>query len=92
MVSQGVLGTHLVPNDSNAKSGEHMEGCVAWEEHRALVVNLPVLVFIGKCQASCRVLGYEHNPICGHRSHRTILTELVLGIFADTCTFATCKR
>ncbi|KAI4886263.1 hypothetical protein NFI96_016349 [Prochilodus magdalenae] len=35
------------------------------EEHRAPVANLPILVFSGKCQASCTVLGCEHNPICG---------------------------
>ncbi|CAJ0944364.1 unnamed protein product [Ranitomeya imitator] len=95
-----------VPNDSQAISGEQMEGCVALqrnaiphhylptaklvmlkdaadsrslstaspdsvtsvtctqcepaficEEYRAPVANLPILVFCGKCQASCTVLG-----------------------------------
>uniref|UniRef100_A0A8C7HV75 Bromodomain containing 7 n=1 Tax=Oncorhynchus kisutch TaxID=8019 RepID=A0A8C7HV75_ONCKI len=32
------------------------------EEHKAPVANWPILVFSGKCQTSCTVLGCKHNP------------------------------
>ncbi|KAI4892575.1 hypothetical protein NFI96_008644, partial [Prochilodus magdalenae] len=47
------------------------------EEHRAPVVNLPILVFSGKCQASCMVLGCEHNPHLWTTGPHTILMESV---------------
>ncbi|MEQ2253318.1 hypothetical protein ILYODFUR_030866 [Ilyodon furcidens] len=47
------------------------------EELRAPVVNLPILVFSGKCQASCTVLGCEHNPHLWTSGPHTILMESV---------------
>ncbi|MEQ2192739.1 hypothetical protein XENOCAPTIV_016495 [Xenoophorus captivus] len=56
------------------------------EELRAPVANLPILVFSGKCQASCTVLGCEHNPHLWMSGPHTILMESV-SVCADTCTF-----
>ncbi|KAI4887677.1 hypothetical protein NFI96_014865 [Prochilodus magdalenae] len=47
------------------------------EEHRAPATNLPILVFSGKCQASCTVLGCEHNPYLWTSGPHTILMESV---------------
>ncbi|MED6266206.1 hypothetical protein CHARACLAT_033397 [Characodon lateralis] len=47
------------------------------KEHRAPVANSPSLVFSGKCQASCMVLGCEHNPYLRTLGPDTILKELV---------------
>uniref|UniRef100_A0A3B5QS54 NACHT domain-containing protein n=1 Tax=Xiphophorus maculatus TaxID=8083 RepID=A0A3B5QS54_XIPMA len=47
------------------------------EEHKAPVANLPILVFSGKCQASCTVLGCEHNPHLWTSGPHTILMESV---------------
>ncbi|XP_076850876.1 LOW QUALITY PROTEIN: extracellular calcium-sensing receptor-like [Brachyhypopomus gauderio] len=47
------------------------------KEHKALVANLPILVFSGKCQASCMVLGCEHNPHLWTSGPHTILMESV---------------
>ncbi|KAI4903608.1 hypothetical protein NFI96_030500 [Prochilodus magdalenae] len=47
------------------------------EEHRAPVANLSILVFSGKCQASCTVLGCEHNPHLWTPGPHTILMESV---------------
>ncbi|MEQ2170324.1 hypothetical protein GOODEAATRI_034353 [Goodea atripinnis] len=47
------------------------------EDHRAPVANLPILVFSGKCQASCTVLGCEHNPHLWTSGPHTILMESV---------------
>ncbi|KAI4901261.1 hypothetical protein NFI96_033671 [Prochilodus magdalenae] len=47
------------------------------EEHRAPVANWPILMFSGKCQASCAVLGCEHNPHLWTSGPHTILMESV---------------
>uniref|UniRef100_A0A8C7F7E3 Fibroblast growth factor n=1 Tax=Oncorhynchus kisutch TaxID=8019 RepID=A0A8C7F7E3_ONCKI len=47
------------------------------EEHRAPVVNLPILVFSGKCQTSCTVLGCKHNPHLWTSGPHTTLMESV---------------
>lgn len=47
------------------------------EEHRAPVANLPILVFSGKCQTSCTVLGCKHNPHLWTSGPHTILMESV---------------
>ncbi|KAJ8356578.1 hypothetical protein SKAU_G00193720 [Synaphobranchus kaupii] len=39
------------------------EPALICEENGAPMANLPILVFSGKCQSSCTVLG------CEHRSH-----------------------
>ncbi|KAJ8354561.1 hypothetical protein SKAU_G00221280 [Synaphobranchus kaupii] len=46
-----------VPNSSQC------EPALICEENGAPMANLPILVFSGKCQSSCTVLG------CEHRSH-----------------------
>ncbi|KAI4890826.1 hypothetical protein NFI96_019168 [Prochilodus magdalenae] len=51
--------------------------CAQCEEYRAPVANLPILVFSGKCQASCTVLGCEHNPHLWTSGPHTILMESV---------------
>ncbi|XP_073326342.1 syntaphilin [Pagrus major] len=45
------------------------------EEHRAPVANLPILVFSGKCQTSCTVLGCKHNPHLWTSGPHTTLME-----------------
>lgn len=47
------------------------------EEHRAPVVNLPILVFSGKYQTSCLVLGCKHNPHLWTSGPHTTLMESV---------------
>ena len=47
------------------------------EEHRAPVANLPILVFSGKCQTSCTVLGCKHNPHLWTSGPHTTLMESV---------------
>ncbi|KAI4874789.1 hypothetical protein NFI96_014994 [Prochilodus magdalenae] len=47
------------------------------QEHRAPVANLPILVFSGKCQASCTVLGCERNRHLWTSGLHTILMEPV---------------
>lgn len=47
------------------------------EEQRAPVVNLPILVFSGRCQTSCPVLGCKHNPHLWTWGPQTILMESV---------------
>ncbi|MEQ2178661.1 hypothetical protein GOODEAATRI_016438 [Goodea atripinnis] len=47
------------------------------EEHRAPVVNLPILGFSGKCQTSCTVLDCEHDPNLWTSGLHTILMESV---------------
>ena len=44
------------------------------EEHRA---NLPILVFSGKCQTSCTVLGCKHKPHLWTSGPHTTLMESV---------------
>ncbi|KAI3358174.1 hypothetical protein L3Q82_003175 [Scortum barcoo] len=46
-------------------------------EHRAPVANLPILVFSGKCQTSCMVLGCKHNPHLWTSGPHTTLMESV---------------
>ncbi|KAI3358489.1 hypothetical protein L3Q82_014907 [Scortum barcoo] len=47
------------------------------EEHRAPVANLPILVFSGKCQTSCTMLGCKHNPHLWTSGPHTTLMESV---------------
>ncbi|KAI3361633.1 hypothetical protein L3Q82_002003 [Scortum barcoo] len=47
------------------------------EEHRAPVANLPILVFSGKCQTSCTVLGCKHNPHLWTSGPRTTFMKSV---------------
>ncbi|XP_050960274.1 uncharacterized protein LOC127161573 [Labeo rohita] len=47
------------------------------EEHRVPVANLPILVFSGKCQTSCMVLGCKHNPHLWISGPHTTLMESV---------------
>ena len=47
------------------------------EEHRKPVANLPILVFSGKCQTSCTVLGCKHNPHLWTSGPHTTLMESV---------------
>ena len=47
------------------------------EEHRAPVANFPILVFSGKCQTSCMVLGCKHNPHLWTSGPHTTLMESV---------------
>ncbi|CDQ72316.1 unnamed protein product [Oncorhynchus mykiss] len=47
------------------------------EKHRAPVANLPILVFSGKCQTSCTVLGCKHNPHLWTSGPHTTLMESV---------------
>ncbi|KAI3370166.1 hypothetical protein L3Q82_024451 [Scortum barcoo] len=44
---------------------------------RAPVANLPILVFSGKCQTSCTVLGCKHNPHLWTSGPHTTLMESV---------------
>ena len=47
------------------------------EEHRAPVANLPILVFSGKCQMSCTVLGCKHNPhLWTSGPHTTVMVSV----------------
>ncbi|CAJ0953179.1 unnamed protein product, partial [Ranitomeya imitator] len=55
------------------------------EEHREPVANLPILVFCGKCQESCTVLGCEHNPHLWTSGTQTILMESVSNRFLQAC-------
>ncbi|KAI3359029.1 hypothetical protein L3Q82_015428 [Scortum barcoo] len=58
------------------------------EEHRAPVANLPILVFSGKCQTSCTVLGCKHNPhLWTSGPHTTLMESVSDRLRADTCTF-----
>uniref|UniRef100_A0A3Q2NMT3 Uncharacterized protein n=1 Tax=Fundulus heteroclitus TaxID=8078 RepID=A0A3Q2NMT3_FUNHE len=45
--------------------------------HRAPVANLLILVFSSKCQTSCAVLGYKHNPHLWTLGPHTTLMESV---------------
>ncbi|XP_059212904.1 adhesion G-protein coupled receptor F1-like [Centropristis striata] len=47
------------------------------EEHRVPVANLPILVFSGKCQTSCTMLGCKHKPHLWTWGPHTTLMESV---------------
>ncbi|CAM4712114.1 unnamed protein product [Leuciscus chuanchicus] len=53
------------------------EPAVICEEHRAPVATLPILVFSGKCQTCCTVLGCKHNPHLWTSGPHTTLMESV---------------
>jgi len=54
------------------------------EEHRAPLVNLPILVFSGKCQSPYMVLGCKHKPHLWTSGPHTTLKE--------TCILVACWR
>ncbi|KAI4880355.1 hypothetical protein NFI96_001232 [Prochilodus magdalenae] len=69
---------HAFSHGARASNGDtRCEPAFICEKHRAPVANLPILVFSGKCQASCTVLGCEHNPHLWTSGPHTILMESV---------------
>ncbi|CAJ0950908.1 unnamed protein product [Ranitomeya imitator] len=68
------------PDSVTSVTCSHCEPTFICEEHRAPVTNLPILVFYGKCQASCTVLGCEHNPYLWTSGTQTNLMESVSNV------------
>ncbi|KAL6455333.1 hypothetical protein MHYP_G00362270 [Metynnis hypsauchen] len=65
------------PDSVTSVTWAQCEPAFICEEHRTPVANLPILVFSGKWQASCTVLGCEHNPHLWTSGPHTILMESV---------------
>ncbi|KAI3373202.1 hypothetical protein L3Q82_006517 [Scortum barcoo] len=55
------------------------------EEHRAPVANLPILVFSGKCQTYCTVLGFWDCLVCLLPSLLLLLLRLALRLPGVCC-------
>ncbi|CAB1457778.1 unnamed protein product [Pleuronectes platessa] len=58
-----LMFTTASPDSFTLVTCAHCEPALICEDNRAPVAVLPILVFSGKCQSSCAVLG------CEHRSH-----------------------
>ncbi|XP_073701973.1 uncharacterized protein [Garra rufa] len=65
------------PDSATSVTCAQCEPAFIFEEHRPPVANLPILVFSGKCQMSCTVLGCKHNPHLWTLGPHTSLMESV---------------
>lgn len=65
------------PDSVTSVTCAQCEPALIREEHRVPMANLPVLVFSGKCQSGCTVLGCEHRPHLWTSGPHTTLMESV---------------
>lgn len=65
------------PDSVTSVTCAQCEPALIREEHRAPMANLPILVFSGKCQSPCTVLGCKHKPHLWTSGPHTTLMESV---------------
>ena len=70
------------PDSVTSATCAHCEPALIREEHRAPMVNLPILVFSGKYQSPCKVLGCKHKLNLWTTGPHTILIESVSDSFS----------
>ena len=65
------------PDSVTSVTCAQCEPALIREEHRAPRANLPILVFSGKCQSPCTMLGCKHKPHLWTSGAHTTLMESV---------------
>ena len=65
------------PDSVTSVTCAQCEPALICEEHRAPIANLPILVFSGKCQSPCTVLGCKHKPHLWMSAPHTIFMKSV---------------
>ena len=75
------------------RCGELYAACnIIQHDHHWPMANLQILVFSGKCQWSCTVLGCEHRSHYRMSNPHATLIESVLAVWSETCTQVTRRR